>query len=257
MGQTFSLFDIFWPGFGQLLVSFILFKNFFISQKMSQISIQLANEEHISLAEQICEAYAESAKARGTGIAKRTPEYVTKQMREGKAIIALTEAGAFVGFCYVETWDHGHFVANSGLIVVPEYRQSGIAKAIKAKAFELSRGKFPEAKIVGITTSMAVMKINSELGYRPTAFSEMPVDDAFWKGCQSCINYEILQSKDRKMCLCTAMIYDPEEEKKNTVEQPERWNFLAQLRIFERLKAIKEKIFLKSEKRRKAERILV
>jgi hypothetical protein len=215
---------------------------------MNDISIQIASEIHIKLTEEICAEYESSAKARGTGIAKRSPIYVAEKMREGKAIIALNAQGQFVGFCYLETWDHGNFVANSGLIVKPEYRNSGIAKAIKAKAFEHSQTLFPDAKIVGITTSEAVMKINSDLGYRPTTFGKLPVDDAFWKGCKSCINYEILQSKERKLCLCTAMIYDPEEEKVPVSEKPERWDFLKNSKIFERLKEIKEKMFLKSRR---------
>ncbi len=213
---------------------------------MNDITIQTATEAHIPLAETICHEMEESAKARGTGIAKRSPAYLIEKMKEGKAVIATDQQGDFVGFCYIETWGHGDFVANSGLIVKPEYRKSGVAKAIKSHAFELSRKKFPEAKIVGITTSPAVMKINSELGYRPTAFSELPVDENFWKGCKSCVNYEILQAKDRKMCLCTAMIYDPEEEKKGS-EKDEKWDFIKQSKIFERLKSIKEKMFLKAD----------
>jgi hypothetical protein len=221
---------------------------------MSDINIQTANESHFHLADAICHEMEESAKARGTGIAKRSPHYLIEKMREGKAVIATDAAGDFVGFCYIETWGHGDFVANSGLIVRSDYRKSGIAKSIKSYAFDLSRKKFPEAKIVGITTSLAVMKINSDLGYRPTAFSELPVDDAFWKGCASCINYDILKAKERKMCLCTAMIFDPEEEKKVVEEKPEKWDFLKQSKIFERLKSIKEMMFLKIENRRKEKR---
>jgi ribosomal protein S18 acetylase RimI-like enzyme len=160
---------------------------------MNSYTVQVASQEHFVLAESICHEMAESAKARGTGIAKRTPEYLREKMSEGKAIIATDDVdGSFVGFCYIETWQHGNFVANSGLIVNPSYRQYGVAKAVKAKAFELSRERYPEAKIIGITTSLAVMKINSDLGYEPTTFSELPVDDNFWKGCQSCVNYDIL-----------------------------------------------------------------
>ena len=152
---------------------------------MNSYTVQVANESHFGLAESICHEMAESAKARGTGIAKRTPDYLQAKMSEGKAIIAIDDVtGEFVGFCYIETWEHGKFVANSGLIVKPSYRQYGVAKAVKAKAFELSRSRYPDAKIIGITTSLAVMKINSDLGYLPTTFSELPVDDNFWKGCE-------------------------------------------------------------------------
>ena len=180
---------------------------------MNSYTVQVASQEHFVLAESICHEMAESAKARGTGIAKRSPEYLREKMSEGKAIIATDDVdGSFVGFCYIETWQHGNFVANSGLIVNPTYRQYGVAKAVKAKAFELSRERYPDAKIIGITTSLAVMKINSDLGYEPTTFSELPADDNFWKGCQSCVNYDILMSKDRKNCMCTAMLYEPKQE---------------------------------------------
>jgi hypothetical protein len=152
-----------------------------------------------------------SAKARGTGIAKRSPEYIEEKIDEGKAVIAVTPDGQWIGFCYIETWSHGEYVANSGLIVAPEYRKSGVAKAIKKKIFNLSREKYPEAKIFGLTTGLAVMKINSDLGYEPVTYSELTQDDAFWEGCKSCVNYDILVSKERKNCMCTAMLYDPKD----------------------------------------------
>lgn len=184
-----------------------------------QFDVQVAGPEHYGYAEEICDIIEKAAKVRGTGIAKRSPDYVRKKMEEGKAIIAL-HGDRLAGFCYVETWQHGRYVANSGLIVVPEYRKQGLAKRIKRKAFELSRTKYPDAKIFGITTSLAVMKINTDLGYKPVTFSELPDDEVFWKGCSSCPNYDILNRTDRKMCLCTGMLYDP-EEKEGDDEAPE------------------------------------
>ena len=150
-----------------------------------------------------------SAKARGTGIAKRSPAYVAQKIEEGKAVIAHTPDGTWVGFCYIEAWGHNSFVANSGLIVAPAFRKSGIAKKIKEHIFKLSRQVYPDAKIFGLTTGLAVMKINSDLGYEPVTYSELTDDDQFWAGCKSCVNYDILMSKDRKNCMCTAMLYDP------------------------------------------------
>jgi hypothetical protein len=158
-----------------------------------------------------------SAKARGTGIAKRTPEYVSLKMDEGKAVIAHLEDGTWVGFCYIEAWGHGQFVANSGLIVSPEFRKTGVATQIKRQIFELSRKKFPSSKIFGLTTGLAVMKMNSEIGYVPVTYSELTDDEEFWAGCKSCVNYEILQSKERKNCLCTAMLYDPPKREASVV----------------------------------------
>ena len=208
-----------------------------------QYIVQVANENHLRLAETICHEMEESAKARGTGIAKRSPIYVMEKMLEGKAIIAMTLDGDWVGFCYIETWEHGKFVANSGLIVHPNFRKSGIATRIKAKAFELSRAMFPDAKIIGITTSLAVMKINSDLGYQPVTLSELTGDESFWKGCQTCANFDILTRTNRKHCLCTGMLYDPEEHKKEQKE--EKWNFLKESKLYERWMRIKERILLR------------
>jgi len=152
-----------------------------------------------------------SAAARGTGIARRSPDYIEQKIDEGKAVIAVTGQNEWVGFCYIETWSHGEYVANSGLIVAPAFRKSGVAKSIKQKIFNLSREKYPDAKIFGLTTGLAVMKINSDLGYEPVTYSELTQDEAFWAGCKSCVNYEILMSRERKNCMCTAMLYDPKD----------------------------------------------
>ncbi len=176
-----------------------------------EIEVLVAGPQHMVYAEEICLQIEAAARARGTGIAKRETSYIEKKIAEGKAVIALSGT-SFAGFCYIETWGHGQYVANSGLIVVPEFRQSGMAKRIKQKAFELSRKKYPEAKLFGITTSLAVMKINSDLGYKPVTFSELTDDEVFWAGCQSCPNYDVLTRTQRKICLCTGMLYDPAKD---------------------------------------------
>ncbi|MCC9167103.1 GNAT family N-acetyltransferase [Pontibacter harenae] len=180
----------------------------------SDFIVTVAGGQHIIYALQICNEMESSAKARGTGIAKRSPDYVAQKMLEGKAVVALHPDGRWAGFCYIETWGHGQYVANSGLIVSPELRKSGLAKRIKEKIFQLSRTKYPNAKIFGLTTALAVMKINSDLGYQPVTYSELTDDEAFWAGCKSCVNYEILMSKGRSNCFCTAMLFDPERAKK-------------------------------------------
>ncbi|WP_262325118.1 GNAT family N-acetyltransferase [Carboxylicivirga litoralis] len=184
---------------------------------MSKFNIFVATKEHLSYVDVVLNTIADAAKVRGTGIAKRSPEYLQMKIEEGKAILALHDK-EFAGFCYIETWGHDKFVANSGLIVADKFRGHGLAKAIKTKAFELSRKKFPEAKIFGLTTGLAVMKINSDLGYRPVTFSELTDDEQFWKGCQSCVNYDILVRTERKHCLCTGMLFDPARQK-NGVEK--------------------------------------
>ncbi|MEN9281763.1 MAG: hypothetical protein RL594_698 [Bacteroidota bacterium] len=181
-----------------------------MSDPLVEVGVEVfhADESHIRYAEEICETIFIAAQQRGTGIARRTPEYIIQKMTEGKAIIALTQDGLLAGFCYIETWEHGRYVANSGLIVKPEYRKQNLARRIKKAAFELSRQRYPDAKLFGITTSAAVMKINSELGYRPVHFSELTTDEAFWSGCKSCPNYDILERTKRAMCLCTGMLAD-------------------------------------------------
>jgi hypothetical protein len=216
--------------------------------------IQVASPIHTSYAEEICHEMEESAKARGTGIAKRSPEYVADKMREGKAIIALHKDGTWAGFCYIETWGHAQYVANSGLIVSPKFRKYGLATSIKHKAFELSRTKYPNAKLFGLTTGLAVMKINSELGYEPVTYSELTQDEEFWSGCKSCVNFDILTAKERKNCLCTAMLYDPadkqkqEEEKRKAIEDAEKKNSL-----WQNFLKIKNSIFPPSEKQESEE----
>ena len=180
------------------------------SYKM-KIDIQIADQSHYEYAKPICDLIEASAKVRGTGIAKRKPEYVRTKMENGNAIIALVD-GKLAGFCYIEVWSHEKYVANSGLIVSPDFRQMGLAKKIKRLAFQHARNKYPNARVFGITTSLAVMKINSELGYRPVTFSELTQDEAFWRGCQSCPNYDILQRNQQKLCLCTGMLAPSKNE---------------------------------------------
>ena len=172
----------------------------------------IANSKHIIHARDISTCIGESAKMRGTGIARRSPEYISKKMEAGNAVIAL-EDNKFAGFCYIEIWGHGKYVAHSGLIVSTDHRGKGLAKKIKQKVFDLSLEKFPKAKIFGITTGKAVMRINFELGYKPVAFSELTDDPEFWKGCQTCKNYDVLTRTERSMCLCTGMLHDPKHSK--------------------------------------------
>ncbi len=204
------------------------------------MKIAIANESHIKYAQIISDTITESAKVRGTGIAMRTPEYIIKRLVQGNAVIAL-DGDNFAGFCYIEVWGHQKFVANSGLIVHPDYRKQGLAKKIKKAIFELSRKKFPDAKIFGITTGLAVMKMNYDLGYRPVTFSELTDDPDFWKGCRTCKNYDILTRTERKMCLCTGMLFDPKEAKNKK-------KYKLNSKAFRRLQQIKKQLFLKSKK---------
>ena len=174
-----------------------------------------AKAEHIIYSKEISLCIDESAKVRGTGIARRPTEYIAKKIENRNAVIAL-DLEKFAGFCYIEIWGHGKYVAHSGLIVAPNYRGKGLARKIKKQVFELSLKKYPKAKVFGITTGMPVMRINYDLGYKPVHFSELTDDPEFWKGCQTCKNYDILTRTERQMCLCTGMLYDPEQNNRKT-----------------------------------------
>ena len=218
----------------------------------TQFIIREAKADDTRYAQTIVHEIEESAKIRGTGIAKRTPEYVCQKIEEGKAVIALTKAGEWAGFCYIEAWGGKSFVANSGLIVNREFRGHGLAKKIKAATFNLSRQKFPDAKIFGLTTGAAVMKINSDLGYKPVIYSELTQDEQFWKGCSSCVNYDILTSKDRQACICTAMLYNPkwEQNQKPKRTQWKKRELSKDLTLFERWVHFKKSVLLKSKSKK-------
>ena len=215
----------------------------------NNIIIRVATPADSHYAVTITDEMQSSAQARGTGIAKRSPEYIENKINEGKAVIAVTTEDEWVGFCYIEAWGHDQFVANSGLIVAPQYRKSGVAKQIKQRIFNLSKEKYPTAKIFGLTTGLAVMKINSDLGYEPVTYSELTDDEEFWSGCKSCVNFDILMSKERKNCMCTAMLYDPADhfEPEETKE-----DFKQNSKLYERFMKIKQSkllsIFWKKER---------
>ncbi|WP_290142818.1 GNAT family N-acetyltransferase [Paramuribaculum intestinale] len=185
---------------------------------INDITVAFATSDHTIHSERICTLIYESALQRGTGIARRSPEYISAKITGGKAVVAL-DGDKLVGFSYIECWGHGDFVATSGLIVDPDYRHLGLAKRIKEKTFELARQRFPYAKIFSITTSLPVMKLNSRMGYMPVTFSELTDDTEFWEGCKGCVNYDVLQRNDRKRCLCTGMLFDPAQP---MAEQPSK-----------------------------------
>ncbi|MCC5920869.1 MAG: GNAT family N-acetyltransferase [Cyclobacteriaceae bacterium] len=206
-----------------------------------------ATSAHYKWAETIAAEMEESAKARGTGIAKRSPDYLRAKMQEGKAIIAFTYNDEWAGFCYIEAWQHEQYVANSGLIVAPKYRNQGLSQKIKEETFKLSRKMYPNSKIFGLTTGAAVMKINSKLGYFPVAYQDLTHDPQFWQGCQSCVNYNILQQKERKNCLCTAMLYDVSSSHKEKNKMALRPDFQQRLRLFKRWVRFKKHLLLKNK----------
>ena len=177
---------------------------------MEEIKVMVADESHIKYVETILQTIADAAKVRGTGIAKRSPEYVATKMREAKAVIAL-QGEKFAGFSYIETWGNKHYVTTSGLIVHPDFRGLGLAKRIKNVTFTLARKRWPNAKIFSLTSGSAVMKMNTQLGYHPVTFADLTDDESLWKGCEGCVNHDVLARTGQKYCICTAMLFDPEE----------------------------------------------
>jgi GNAT superfamily N-acetyltransferase len=178
--------------------------------EQDEIEVLVAGPEHEVYVDTILQTIADAAKVRGTGIAKRTHEYLATKMKEAKAVIALSN-GRFAGFSYIETWGNKQYVTTSGLIVHPDFRGQGVAKKIKDMTFSLARTRWPHAKIFSLTSGAAVMKMNTELGYQPVTFADLTDDEAFWRGCEGCINVDVLHRTGRKYCICTAMLYDPEE----------------------------------------------
>jgi len=174
------------------------------------IFVRIATMNDIKYADEIAQEIEASAILRGSGISQRTPASIGEKMRADKAVVAVTATGEWVGFAYLEVWEAGAFVSNSGLIVAPRFRNAGVAKAIKERIFKMSRRLYPDAKVFSITSGTAVMKMNSRLGFQPVGFEEITQDDAFWTGCKSCVNYDILQGKKKCNCLCTAMLFDPQ-----------------------------------------------
>jgi GNAT superfamily N-acetyltransferase len=179
--------------------------------KGEDIEVLVAAPEHEIYVDTVLDTIAEAAKVRGTGIAKRTHEYLAKKMQEAKAVIALTKDGRFAGFSYIETWGNKQYVTTSGLIVHPDFRGLGLAKRIKDMTFTLARIRWPHAKIFSLTSGAAVMAMNTQLGYKPVTFAELTDDEAFWRGCEGCVNVDVLHRTDRKYCICTGMLFDPEE----------------------------------------------
>ena len=178
---------------------------------MEEIKVMVADESHIKYVDIILETIAEAAKVRGTGIAKRSPEYVATKMKETKAVIAL-QGDKFAGFSYIETWGNKQYVTTSGLIVHPDFRGLGLAKKIKNVTFTLARKRWSHAKIFSLTSGSAVMKMNTQLGYLPVTFNDLTDDESFWRGCEGCINADVLHRTNRRYCICTAMLFDPEED---------------------------------------------
>ena len=177
---------------------------------MEEIQVMVADASHEKYIDIILTTITEAAKVRGTGIAKRTHEYLTTKLKEAKAVIALS-GDKFAGFSYIETWGNKQYVTTSGLIVHPDFRGRGLAKRIKDLTFTLARTRWPHAKIFSLTSGAAVMTMNTQLGYHPVTFSELTDDESFWRGCEGCINVDVLKRTNRKYCICTGMLYDPED----------------------------------------------
>ncbi|MDR0749473.1 MAG: GNAT family N-acetyltransferase [Tannerellaceae bacterium] len=183
------------------------------TEYIDDIDVMVADASYEVYVDTILATIEAAASVRGTGIAKRTHDYIAQKMKEGKAIIALA-GDEFAGFTYIESWGNKQYVATSGLIVVEKFRKKGLAKRIKEASFALARLRWPRAKLFSLTSGSAVMKMNTELGYVPVTFAELTDDEAFWRACEGCVNHDVLIRTNRKYCICTAMLFDPETKKK-------------------------------------------
>ena len=181
-----------------------------------KIKVMVADPSHECYVDTILETITAAAKVRGTGIAKRTHEYLATKMKEAKAVIALCD-DRLAGFSYIETWGNKHYVTTSGLIVHPDFRGMGVSKRIKDMTFTLARTRWPKAKIFSLTSGSAVMRMNTQLGYIPVTFADLTDDEAFWRGCDGCVNVDVLKRTDRRYCICTGMLYNPEEHPDDTL----------------------------------------
>lgn len=177
---------------------------------MEEIKVMVADRIHEQYIDTILETMSEAAKVRGTGIVRRSHDYIATKMREAKAVIALY-GDRFAGFSYIETWGNKEYVTTSGLIVHPDFRGQGVAKRIKDMTFTLARIRWPKAKIFSLTSGAAVMLMNTQLGYKPVTFADLTDDEAFWRGCDGCVNVDILKRTNRRYCICTGMLFDPAE----------------------------------------------
>lgn len=197
-----------------------------------KIKVRVSNKRDGKYAYLICKKIKESAKDRGIGISIRDPEYIKSKINNGDSIIAFYN-GILAGFSYLDIFQNGKFVVNSGLIVFPKFRGKGLAKIIKMKIFNLSRKKFPNSKIFSITTNNTVIKINTKLGFKPVSFSKLTDSNKFWNGCKSCINFDILNKNKRKICLCTGLLFSPknlEKEKNKKKSHDNYYDYLKKIK---------------------------
>lgn len=174
------------------------------------IIIRIAGESDACYIQNIIAEIDNAAKDPATGICRRTASFLAKKIKEGLAVIAVTSRNEWAGFCYIQEWEEARFVSSCALVIAPAARNTGIAGAIKTKIFELAQHRYPKAILFGLTTSSAVMKINSKLGYQPVPYAAITKASGFWDSCRGCQHYDILQRQNRTNCLCTAMRFPSE-----------------------------------------------
>lgn len=175
-----------------------------------EVRILPATTEHLRYVPAIVQLIEDASNEPGAALAKRSAEYVTSKIEHGFAVIALTEDDKVVGFQCLSPWEGDKFVSHSALVVHPNFRRQGLSREIKGQIVELTRKKFPEAIMFGITLSPSVMSLNTAHGFRPVGYDSLTKDDAFWKGCETCPYHDVLLKMQRTVCLCTALRLDPE-----------------------------------------------
>ncbi len=178
------------------------------------ITVRIATKKDYCYAEIISKELNTSAANRGVQIKNRTPKYILDKMETGLAIVAInSETEEWIGFSTLEVWEHEQFVANTGLIIAPKYRGHGFSMLIKSKLFELSRQKYPKAKIFSLTGNPNIIQINQTLGFTTVPFSTILNDNLFLTGCNSWVNYsEIMRHSSGHVAMVYAPIAESQKE---------------------------------------------
>jgi GNAT superfamily N-acetyltransferase len=145
--------------------------------------------------------------SRDHDIARRATPFLRDKILSGKAVLALHE-DRLVGFGYFSDWEGGRFVSHSGLVVDDAFRGRGLGRRMKTRLMQAGARRFPEATVMSLTTSPAVLAMNRSLGFRKVPVERLTTDPAFWEGCKACRNYAEMQRLGRRCC-CDAMILSP------------------------------------------------
>ncbi len=173
---------------------------------MGGIEVRESTPEDTPRAEQAAHLIAEASSHHD--IATRTTEWLAKKVRARRAAVAL-DGDELVGFGYWSSWQEDTFVSHSGLVVRADYRGAGLGGDLKRVLFDSSRRQLPDARLISLTTSPQVRKLNLALGFEIVPLDQLTQDPAFWEGCKTCRNYEDVVARGEQCC-CEGMLLLPD-----------------------------------------------